>query len=571
MASIAPIISAMSSVDLQSDTHIITNTHNININIKKFYKLMMQLLIKFKSSYIKGDNENNNDFKVKFILYFIKHLYDEYGIMRRNIQNNLIILYYNKSAKGYKQNDSITMICRHLILDTTTMGIVSFGIPRAIRLEDYIKQYNIDPSNALTNPDIYVFNQPEGVMFTWNPSLKTTTPETTPETILTNIYTEYYTRTQVGGNNSFVNDDNKSSITFLEMFNNTNTNKGTRLDLIPPELTKDSAFVFNLENNSINSLQDNINTLVAIYKFKSSSQVLIEYNNIIECVLQTETPNTQEAPETPQELSDTTLSKLSVLFDVLCTDMITTVNIDEFINKLLIKDIDIKVSIPDEIKSFTCYTTDDKGVVLTIEIPKHKMSIMQLQGHTNYSNGNSNGKSKGYIVYDNNGNRTKIINKDFKHKQDLRGSNSITISRDPVNSINLFTHYWDKLLRIENGVQEFIIEFDKLPVCLLLGDTLPPRYEDIFKMFAYHIASYSVNLHNTYVLAYALKRINKTDIPFSMIPLCKDLHALFYKYKTPINIDIVNKYIFTLPANKVFWRVFPNITPTQQDIITTLQ
>ena len=198
------------------------------------------------------------------------------------------------------------------------------------------------------------------------------------------------------------------------------------------------------------------------------------------------------------------------------------------------------------------------------------MTFTQLQGHVDYSDSNPNsiGKSKGYIVYDNTGNRTKIINKDFKRKQDIRGSNSITISRDPSHSSNLFTHYWDKLMRIENGVQDFITEFDKLPVCLLLGDVLPPLYEDIFKMFTYHVVSYAANLHNTYVLAYAIKRINKADIPFSMIPLCKDLHALFYKYKTPININIVNKYIYTLPANKLFWRIFPGVIPTHQDNVT---
>ena len=483
--------------------------------------------------------------------------------MRRNIQTNLVILYYNKSAKGYKANNIITMICRHLILDTSTMGIVSFGIPRATLLENYIKQHNIDINNANTNPDMYVFNHPEGVMFVWNPTLKTVIPATTietttlelPDTINNN--TEYYTRTQVGGNNSFVNDDNKQSISFLEMFNETNKNNATRLDLIPQELIQDTSFVFNIENKALNPAQDNINTLVAIYKFKPSLHALTEYNNIINCVFNIDN-------------TDTTETDIYLLSDILYNGMITIVNINEFINKLIVEEIDVKVDVPVEIKSFTCYTTDDKGVVLTIEIPKSNMTFTQLQGHVDYSDSNPNsiGKSKGYIVYDNAGNRTKIINKDFKRKQDIRGSNSITISRDPSHSSNLFTHYWDKLMRIENGVQDFITEFDKLPVCLLLGDVLPPLYEDIFKMFTYHVVSYAANLHNTYVLAYAIKRINKADIPFSMIPLCKDLHALFYKYKTPININIVNKYIYTLPANKLFWRIFPGVIPTQQDSVT---
>ena len=560
---------------ITDNTNTTDNTNYINKHIKMFYKLMAHLLIKFKKIYTKDaldkqeDKQEDKkedktydikDFKDKFALYFQKHLYDEYGIMRRNIQNNLVILYYNKSAKGYKENNAITMICRHLILDATTMGIVSFGVPRATRLENYIKQSKINPDNADTNPDLHIFNHPEGVMFLWNPTLKTvnlvenihTTPDTTPDTINN---TEYYTRTQVSGNNSFNYDDNKQSITFLEMFNKTNINNTTRLDLIPLELTLDTTFVFNIANNAINPAHDNINTLVAIYKFKSNTQSLIEYDNIITYVLN----NT--------EILETTLSSL---YDLLYNNMITIVNVDEFINnlKIHIKDIDVKINVPVEIKSFTCYTTDADGTVLTIEIPKTKMTFTQLQSHTNYSNQlNPNGNTKGYIIYDNTGIRTKIINKDFKHKQDLRGSNSITISRDPLNSSNLFTHYWDKLMRIENGVRDFIIEYDKLPVCLLLGATLPPRYEDIFKMFAYHIVSYAANLHNTYVLAYALKRINKTDIPFSMIPLCKDLHALFYKYKTPINMDIVNKYIYTLSANKLFWRIFPSITPTPQEFI----
>ena len=51
-AAIAPVItSVIIPVNLENDTY--TNTHYINKNIKQFYKLITQLLIKFKSTYNK--------------------------------------------------------------------------------------------------------------------------------------------------------------------------------------------------------------------------------------------------------------------------------------------------------------------------------------------------------------------------------------------------------------------------------------------------------------------------------------------------------------------------------------
>ena len=82
--------------------------------------------------------------------------------------------------------EPITMLCRHMLLDLKSMRIISLGIPKAVKLNEFCEIYNIDKkevdtntiitSNNIDTPDtktnkynMYYFS--EGTMMTYNPSL----------------------------------------------------------------------------------------------------------------------------------------------------------------------------------------------------------------------------------------------------------------------------------------------------------------------------------------------------------------------------------------------------------------
>ena len=82
-----------------------------------------------------------------FAEYFLYKLYYNYGIKRRMVNEHIALLYYARNAKGYKSNEPITMLCRHMLLDTHNMRIVSLGIPKAVKLDDFCKTYEIYKTN----------------------------------------------------------------------------------------------------------------------------------------------------------------------------------------------------------------------------------------------------------------------------------------------------------------------------------------------------------------------------------------------------------------------------------------
>ena len=67
------------------------------------------------------------------------------------ITENIALLFYNKDAKGYKPNENITMLCRHMILDCKIMRIISVGIPKAINFNEFTKIYDININDASSN------------------------------------------------------------------------------------------------------------------------------------------------------------------------------------------------------------------------------------------------------------------------------------------------------------------------------------------------------------------------------------------------------------------------------------
>jgi hypothetical protein len=252
-------------------------------------------------------------------------------------------------------------------------------------------------------------------------------------------------------------------------------------------------------------------------------------------------------------------------FKKLGTNMVTQIqvsNYKKYISDNTDNNVNINFYLPKIVKSFEKIIdiTEVKPAMTLTEMPKHittqtkekidvnTFSIEQLEHIVNK-------KSKffhGYILYGVNGERTKITNKKYKELCELKGSKPIVL--DQSNIKNLFYLYL-RLIK-EKNVNKFIKEFETD----VLGITM--TYKKMFMWFYSLIHSYSMNLFKVYHYSFVKKTFNKPDIPYSLKPLCGDLHKMYKATNTPITNTIVEQYLFELTAAKLFWRLFKNENDT---------
>ena len=352
-----------------------------------------------------------------------------------------------------------------------------------------------------------------------------------------------YSTRKVLGTGSF--GSNKS---FLDMFEENNKVYNTDLSIIPSELIKDTALVFNIEhpeNNIISTIKRNTNTLCAVFRFKPDIDSQKEFSRISSIEY---TPDVE-----PSENNFITL--IYEQFKILGTNMITQIQVSNYKKYLSDNNVNVNFYLPKVVKSFekvTTNTLDNTEIKEQIDI--HSLSISQLETLVN-------SKSKyfhGYIVYGLNGERTKITNQKYKDLCELKGNKPITI--DQSNNKNLFYLYF-RLLKQQN-VSKFLKEFDTVNS----GST---TYKQIFMWFYTLIHNYSLNLFKTYHYSFVKKSFNKPDIPYDLKPLCGDLHKMYKSNNTPITNTIVEQYLYDLPASKLFWRLFKTTTETTVSVPTT--
>lgn len=536
----------------QSNTYLTTM-------VTAFYDYMANVYLDYNNN----DEEKN---KQPFYDYFLYKLYYDFGVKRKYLysldnkpientneikKSNIVLLYYVKSLKGYKPNEMITQLCRHMILDTNNMKILSLGITKSVSLDTFVNNYEINLNDINTcfkvndqgQPDkikyrIYKF--PEGTMITYNPTLKQilggditndhqdddhmddgTLEEQNriaEENITKNYqeYLQYSTRRKIG-TGSF-----NTKKTFAQMFEENNKLSNTHLENIPEDIMKNIVLVFNLEhpeNIIIDTNIRNYNTLCAVYQLKDEQTANIQWSSIINMV------NVNEH-----------INDIKLLFQILGKDMVMPIHVSKFKKKII--EYDVNVHLPEVITSFEKRDINgDKQVV-----PVDQVNFEQLQQIVN----TKPNTYQGYLIYGINGERTKIINPKYKSMKELKGNRPITLQ--PWNMKNLFYTYW-KLMK-DHKVEEFISTFD------LNNKDNQNNYNNLFQWFNSCVQQYSYWLFNIYQSAFVKKQMIKTDIPYMMKPQCGDLHTSYLETKKPINLNFVNNYVYNLPFGKVFWRVF---------------
>ena len=585
----------------------------VNHLVNKFYVFMADVYIEYQNLKIKEHQdllaEKSGDVKVlqPFPQYFLYKLYYNYGIKRRMSNDYIALLYYSKTAKGYKSTEPITMLCRHMLIDLRFMRIVSLGIPKAVKLDAFCETYSIDKTNQETNYSVinntdtntetknekyrlYYFS--EGTMMTYNPSLKKynitivntesddeyeedeDNTDTNTDTKMTNLENKLPEKIdldldldldldkniEIKFNNQFMYSTRKvlgtgsfgSNKSFLEMFEENNNVYNTKLDDIPSALIKDTVLVFNIEhpeNNIISTIKRNTNTLCAVFRFKTEETSQYEFSNII---------SKQYIPDMIPDI----ITDIYDGFKKLGTNMVTQIQVSNYKKYLNDHNVNVNFYLPKIVKSFekVISVTEVLPAMTVDEMPNHittqtkeqinvnTISISQLETMVN----NKSKYFHGYILYGVNGERTKITNKKYKDLCELKGNKPITL--DKSNIKNLFYLYL-RLVKDKN-VNKFIKEFDTDKSDLII------TYKKMFLWFYSLIHNYSMNLFKVYHYSFVKKTFNKPDIPFSLKPLCGDLHKLYKTNNTPITNTIVEQYLFELASSKLFWRLFQNETDT---------
>ena len=571
-------------LDLETDSNSVARARKFDL-VSKFYEFMGDCYIEY--------NLKKTVIQQTFVDYFLYKLYYNYGVKRSYLftkdsgpqdatdttdatatseqsTSPYVILYYVKSLKGYKTNDPITQLCRHLILDTTNMKILSLGIPKAIKFDDFLQRNSITPSDIATcfiNNDqgerdkikYRVYKFPEGTMITYNPSMQRLNTATITsqndahdndneegdtikeqqmlaEENVKQQFTEflkYATRKKVG-TSCFTG--NK---TFATMFEENNTICNTNLDNIPTELIEDTVLVFNIEhpeNPMIGNTVRNFNTLCAVYRLKGHVSANAEWANIINITFNEEN-----------------ISDIKAAFTVLGTGMVTSIHVANFKKQVI--QYGVNLNLPEVISSFEKQNTDiTDGSNTRVVVPIDQVNIEQLINIVN-----TKGKHfQGFIIYGINGERTKIVNPKYRELKELKGNKPITL--EPGNIKNLFFIYWK--LMTENKIEAFLNEFQNDAYCHGANN-----YINIFKWLSGCVQYFARILCNTYQAAFVKHTLPKMNIPYAMKPLCGELHKVYLATKLPTSISMVEQFMFTLPAGKVFWRIFGStqtIIPMQQ-------
>lgn len=508
--------------------------------------------------------------------FFLYNLYYNYGIKRRMVNEHIALLFYAKNLKGYKSSEYITMLCRHMMLDLRNMRIVSLGIPKAMKLDAFCEALAINKEDATSNITLdgqakfQVFKFPEGTMITYNPSLAKYNVEPTTdatqidvsdganmgmedadaqkqelahaELINQNIAKQFalqmpptieqqeiqYSTRKVVGTGRF-----SSLKTFLEMFNENNKIANTNLGQIPDEYMANKVMVFNIEHteNHVISMQiRNFNTLCAVYQFKTDSEVSEQYQALLELV-------SNENISTGA-MDDNNIKLIKEAFTCIGSGMVTQCNLKEVREQM--EQFGVLVHFPDIIKSFgNTHANTGANSVEPKSLAMEELTIAQLENIVQ----NRPRDFQGYIIYANNGARTKIINTKYKEIKTLKGNKPIVIEQ--WNTKNLFYLYW-RLMKLQL-IPQFIAEFD------MTGGW---SYNQLFYWFASLAQGYSVNLFRVYHNSFVKKSMDKYNIPYSMKPMCGDLHNMYKANKVPISQTMVEQYVFNQSAGKIFWRLF---------------
>ncbi len=350
------------------------------------------------------DEEEKTIISEDFISHFMYQFFKLKGIRRKIVGKNMFLLSYDKDHINYDPDDNVTKLCRHLILDTSCLRIVSLGIPRRNNIN------NLDTSQ-LVNFNVEI--QYDGSMVIYNPDLENNSriykemeyTNDNDEIIKNPIDVIFSTRNKVGTSN--FNSEDTFKIICLRNFEN------LQFDLNKMENEfKSLTYVFNVMDQTEHISNDNVNLLVGCYQFKSEEQCSTACQKI----------------NSITNINPQSQKLLKVMFQDLQCSMVSSLDLSSI------------ASFYPEMKLPKKLDNDKTNINQSTELLKDLPYTY-----------------KGITIWDQEGARYKLSNSNFEKIRDLRGNLPINLSE--CNNKSLFTVYLR--LKSEDNIELFLSYFDK--------------------------------------------------------------------------------------------------------------
>jgi len=440
--------------------------------------------------------------------YVLKKLWENYGIQRKVVGNDLYLLNYSKTHNNYDRTNQVTKLCRHLVLDMNSMRIVSLGVEKSVSFDrEGLDISNLEVTELLpgtmiiynpslkeeprfyTNSDDNVENTSENTSTSENTTLDDNESRTSDPTISTRkkIGTSHYNSTL--SFESYFKFNNSTTLTNVEKLNN-------------PEF-KNYCFVFNCEHTEEHITNYCRNTLVRCYEMKPQDSVLKTFTEYIKLF------NTDKNTIITDDIFELHLSNHIV-------DIVKIVDL----NKLKIKANKCNVGnlITPKVHKFDSYDSLDEYIS---HIPNTVTGLSILDTST--------------------GIRYKYTNNGYEELRELRGDLPLHVS--PVNQENLFKIYY-RIIK-SNNLHKFLSLFDK-----------SYNLMNIFAHFQKQIQIFSNKLFKFYIGCNVEKKMKKEDIPKMFGVLCYELHGIYLKSNVPTTPETVYKFIFDQDPQRIYWRIF---------------
>jgi hypothetical protein len=533
--------------------------------IASFYQYINEKFIDFKAvvlskteEYPLGIDISNNEVYMTFIKYFLYALLREKGIRRKIIQSEIrdenqppiVLLYYK--LPNIKYNDPIVQICRHMVLDTANMAIISLGLPRSSTFDKFCEHIS---------EDAYFEECPERTMIIYNPSLNNIY-KLVKYYLLNNlediediddindkngkddkddkddgeiIYTKTLikldsgisTRSLIGGHSTFTSD----IMSLEEMFEENNFKQNNNLSLIPDDIKNSYCLVFNLSHpkNFIVQKNTNIyrNMLVAAFKFRSYDITNTLWTNYVKQFVRTDSTEEQYKLNLQEAITNMFTNA------VICVPLENIVlDFNKFgVNLSIPRRIDISAHLfyPDmNYLPESFYYFVEKYPKLYELFKESPVGIM-CKTLTGY--------------------RTILNNHDYLKLYELRGNIPVYPHlNNQKNTYNLFKVFW-QLKYSKQKYLEYIEYFDNTD----------KFYSNIFSYFHSTLLTLITKTQKVYYRAYIKKTLDWKEIPYALKPICKELHNIYLNTRMPTTNESIQNYYYSLQPSKVFWRLFAEL------------
>ena len=511
----------------------------------EFYKYIDIKFIEFRNIIISkpevyplGHDITNTEVYLTYIKYLLYILLCEKGIYRKILTSELrdekqppiVLLYYKLPV--LRIDDPIVQICRHMVLDTSNMAIISIGLPKSASIDIFNKE-------AIDNK-VYFEECAERTMLIYNPSLNNIykivkhyiqqddadeNGDDTQQNII-NLNPSISTRALIGGHSTF----NSNHISIDEMFEYNNKVNNINFENVPMEILNSSCLVFNINHpeNFIIKRNNTLyrNMLIAAYKFRSITETSTIWQSYIFAF------NTHEI--TTQIINIMALNAITILPIENIEQQYAIYGINLIIPRKF--EIDAMDILP--LQHMTLEKSNELWINLLAKYPKIVSSI-------------ENDSPVGLMMKTISGYRIKLMLPAYEHLFKLRGNISTYSNVDtPSNIFNLFRLFW----HLTKMSQKYKIDY--LKEYLFHFDNEEKFYFNIFGKFHEKFIKLINKTQNIYYMVFVAHKINKHEIPYALKPICGELHNQYMITKIPTTNETVMNYYMMQDSKKLYWRLF---------------